>query len=260
VWSFSSAVVLLLLVVVTGAEAKPSRVVSLNLCADQLVLALADRDRIAALSPLAADPALSAAAGAARGLPAVRPVLEEVLPLRPDLAVAGAWGGQRVASMLEARGVTVLRLGLAAGFDDIVAQARAVARALGEVDRGEALAQSIGARLAAAQREERGARALVWEARGFTSGEGTLTDAVLRAAGLRNAARFSGYGSIPLERLLSAPPDLLVVLFAANSPSLSEALLEHPALAGLPRLSLPAAWFACGGPDTVRAVEALSAR
>ena len=35
----------------------PRRVVSFNVCADQLVLALAEPDQIAALSPNAADPA-----------------------------------------------------------------------------------------------------------------------------------------------------------------------------------------------------------
>ncbi len=256
-WSFCR-ILLALLVGSAGAEAKPLRVVSLNLCADQFVLALADRAQIAALSPLAADPSLSAAARRARGLPTARPVLEEVLPLRPDLAIAGAWGGARVVVALEARGVRVVRLGLAAEFADIVAQARAVAAALGEVARGEAVVAAMTARLAALPRAERNARALVWEARGFTAGQGTLADAVLRAAGWRNAAPFAGYGTVPLERLLAAPPDLLVILATATSPSLSEALFDHPALQRLPRLAIPASWLACGGPETLRAVEVLA--
>lgn len=258
-WS-SCRLVLALLVGMTGAEAKPSRVVSLNLCADQFVLALADRARIAALSPLAADPLLSAAAEAARGLPTARPVLEEILPLRPDLAIAGAWGGARVVAALEARAVRVLRLGLAQHFDDIIGQTRAVAEAVGEVARGEALVAAMEARLATVRRGERHRRVLIWEARGFTAGEATLADWVLRAAGLRNAAPFAGYGTVPLERVLASPPDLLVVLTAATSPSLSEALLNHSALARLPRLALPAAWLACGGPETLRAVEVLAAQ
>lgn len=256
-WS-SCRFVLALLVGMTGAEAKPSRVVSLNLCADQFVLALADRARVAALSPLAADPSLSAAAQAARGLPTARPVLEEILPLRPDLAIAGAWGGARVVAALEARGVRIVRLGLAANFDDIVAQVRAVAEAVGEIARGEALVAAMEARVATVRASARNRRVLIWEARGFTAGEATLADWVLRAAGWRNAATFAGYGTVSLERVLATRPDLLVVLAAATSPSLSEALLDHPALARLPRLALPAAWLACGGPETLRAVEVLA--
>lgn len=256
----ASLAILALALTLAGASAAatPQRVVSLNLCADQLLLALADRGRIAALSPLAADAALSAAADLARGLRRARPTPEDILPLRPDLAIAGAWGGGRVAAMLEGRGVPVLRLGLAEDFAAIVAQVRAVAGALGEAERGESLAASIGAALSRLPEPSVPRRVLVWEARGFTPGRGTLADAVLRAAGHDNAAPFAGYGTLPLERLLAAPPDLLVILAAPGAPSLSEALLDHPALGAVPRRRLPPAWLACGGPATVRAAAALA--
>jgi iron complex transport system substrate-binding protein len=235
-------------------------VVSLNLCADQFVVALAERERIAALSPLAVDPALSAVAAEAAGIPRVRTVAEEVLPLNPDLAIVGPWGAARVAAMLEARGVAVLRLGLAEDFDAILRHLRSVAAALGETARGEALAASIARDLAAIRRRADAPRALVWQARGFVPGRGTLPDAVLRAAGLANAAPFAGYGFVSLERLLADPPDLLVTAPAAGPPSLSEALLEHPALAraAIPRARIDPAWLACGGPETVRAAAALA--
>src|SRR5262244_750805 len=44
----------------------PSRVVSFNICTDQLVVALADPGQIAGLSPYATDPTLSAVADQAR--------------------------------------------------------------------------------------------------------------------------------------------------------------------------------------------------
>jgi iron complex transport system substrate-binding protein len=261
VWWSSSLLAALLLAAGTAA-AKPARVVSLNLCADQFVVALAERDRIAALSPLAADPALSAVAAEAEGIPRARPIAEEVLPLRPDLAIAGPWGAARVAAMLDSRGVAVLRLGLAEDFAAILAQLRKVAAALGETGRGEALAGAIARELAAIPPRPEPRRALVWQARGFVPGRFTLPDAVLRAAGLANAAPFAGYGFVSLERLLADPPDLLVTAPAAFPPSLSEALLEHPALAraAIPRARIDPAWLACGGPATVRAVQTLATR
>ena len=45
----------------------PQRIVSLNLCADQYLLALADRDQIAGLTRNAIDPDMSAAAAQAKG-------------------------------------------------------------------------------------------------------------------------------------------------------------------------------------------------
>jgi iron complex transport system substrate-binding protein len=51
------------------AQPRPQQVASLNLCTDQLLLALADRAQIASLSRLARDPPVSFLAGQAEGLP-----------------------------------------------------------------------------------------------------------------------------------------------------------------------------------------------
>ena len=66
------------------AHAAPERVVSLNLCADQLLVLLAP-ERVAALSTLSRDPALSHVAPQAAALSQVRADAEAVLRLRPDL-------------------------------------------------------------------------------------------------------------------------------------------------------------------------------
>ena len=65
--------------------AKPAHIVSLNLCGDQYVVRLAERARIASLSPLAVDPELSAVAGEAAGLPRKRGRAEDVIMLAPIL-------------------------------------------------------------------------------------------------------------------------------------------------------------------------------
>ena len=49
-----------------AAAEPPRRIVSFNVCADQLVVALADPAQIAGLSPYAADPAVSTVAEKAR--------------------------------------------------------------------------------------------------------------------------------------------------------------------------------------------------
>src|SRR3712207_9455612 len=51
------------------AQPRPQKVTSLNLCADQLLLALADRQQIASLSRLARDASISFMAEQAAGLP-----------------------------------------------------------------------------------------------------------------------------------------------------------------------------------------------
>ena len=68
----------------------PQRIVSLNLCTDQLVLELVERPRIAMLSQLATDPLLSWRAAEARGVARFDGSVEAVMGLAPDLVLAGS--------------------------------------------------------------------------------------------------------------------------------------------------------------------------
>ena len=77
-----------------GQAADPSvaspSVASLDFCADQYVLALADADRIVGVSPHA-ETEFSYLAEKAHGIPKIRPTAEEVLVLEPE-AVVRLWG------------------------------------------------------------------------------------------------------------------------------------------------------------------------
>jgi len=234
-----------------------SRVVSLNLCTDELLVQLAP-ERIAALTYLARDPALSVVAVEAPRFPAVRPSAEAVLALNPDLVLAAPWGARAALAVVEARGVPVLRVDLPADFAGIRAQTRRLAAALGVGERGEALLAAMDARLAAAATRRPAAppRALIWEPRGYTAGATSLGQAVLEAAGFANAA--PGGQRRGLESLLADPPDLLVVPSRPAFPSLATDLLDHPALHGLPRVEIPPALTLCPGPWTAAAVSLLA--
>ena len=68
------------------AGGPPMRIVSLDFCADQYVLKLADRGSILALSPEAVM-AHSYLREQAAGLRSVRPLAEDAIALQPDLVV-----------------------------------------------------------------------------------------------------------------------------------------------------------------------------
>jgi len=243
----------LLALLLLAWPAQATRVVSLNLCTDDYLVLLAPDD-VAALSPLAADPSLSVVAEAARAMPWVRADAEAVLTLHPDLVLAGPYGAATTVAALQRHGLRVERTGLPRDFAAIRAETRRLAWVLGVPARGEALLAAMDARLAAI-RLRPPIRALYLEPRGYTVGPRSLEDAVLRAAGLANA----GAGGRPgLEAIVADPPQLLVVEQAPKFPSLATELLQHPALAGIPRRSVPPALLACGGPWTARAVELLA--
>jgi hypothetical protein len=95
----------------SAAHAEPRRVVSLDYCADQFVLALADRAQITALS-IGSQRDDSYFRGRARGMRQTRGTLEEVLALRPDLVIRN-WGGSwdARAGLWPLRHVPVLQVG-----------------------------------------------------------------------------------------------------------------------------------------------------
>lgn len=261
-----------------ASAAKPRRIVSVNLCADQLVLLLVERERIASVSHLAANPAVSALADRAAGLPPNHGHAEEILPHRPDLVVAGFLTATSAVHLLRRLGIPVVALDVARTLADVRANLRRAARLVGERARGERLVAAFDRRLAAAGRPPTGGPgrprplAALYRANGYSPGAGTLADAVVAAAGLDNLARRmgrSGTSHLPLELLVAGRPDLLVVGGGGSGagdggdPSRAAALLRHSALrrafAGRPIVEIPDRLWACGTPAVARAVELLAA-
>lgn len=169
-----------------AAAAPPHRVVSFNVCADQLVLALADPEQITALSPYATDASISVVAGKARGFRRVPLQAEAVIPLKPDLVLTGP-NYRLTEPILRALGIPVAKVDLITGVDAARAQIRMIAALLGHPERGEALVAKLdaaGARLAAAPRPV-GATALLVGNGGYTEGPASLAGALLHAAGFK---------------------------------------------------------------------------
>src|SRR3712207_1732913 len=130
-----------------AAQAKPERVASLNLCTDQLLLALADRNQIASLSRLAWDPSLSFMAEQAAGLPLNDSKAEAILFSRPDLVLTGTYGQQERIALLKRQGFEVLQLAPWQSLEDGRGQIRILAQRLGHPERGQALIARIDAAL-----------------------------------------------------------------------------------------------------------------
>ncbi|MBB5714386.1 iron complex transport system substrate-binding protein [Sphingomonas aerophila] len=252
---------LMLLGAAPPVGAPPHRIVSLNLCADQLLVALADPGQIAALTDLSRDPAMSAVARRAATLPVARGAAEAVLALRPDLLLASP--GTSSATMAHLRGRYVeVDLPPADRYADIVGQVRTVAAAVGHPDRGEALIRRMDARLARIARTGRGRIAASYQRRGYLTGTGTLTDELMMRVGLVNLAARLGkpmLARVPLEQMALARPDFLLI--ESDSEGVVDQgteMLHHPVLRSTPRLRLPQAWTVCGGPAYVLAAESLS--
>jgi iron complex transport system substrate-binding protein len=193
------------------ARAAP-RIVSLDQCADQYVLALAPRDEIAGLSKRALNDD-SAERALAVGLPELRPTLESVLASQATVAVYYWSADARLPDELRGRGIAAVQIDEANDFPGIRANIRKIAAALDRRTAGEALVTRMDAELARANGAWGGARALYLTTYGFTAGKGTLVGAMMTAAGLTTAAASAGYSPAPLESLVLNPPKALVLGF-----------------------------------------------
>src|SRR5436190_17517289 len=124
------------------AEA-PRRVVSFNQCGDQLVLALADPEQIAGLSPYAADPSLSAVAEKARAFPRLDWQAESTIALAPDLVLIGQNDRPVTKHILRAQGLRLYEIALISDLDAARRQIVEVAALLGHRERGTKLPADI---------------------------------------------------------------------------------------------------------------------
>jgi iron complex transport system substrate-binding protein len=216
-----------------SARATPHRIVSLDYCADQFVLALADRSQIAAVSHGAGRDDSYYRARAAH-LRQVRPTLEEVLALHPDLIVRN-WGGFSGAAAVFGRfGVPVVQVGDISNFAGARADLLHAAQAIGHLERGRELARNLELRLSLlrAKAPPNAPAVMYLSAGGAVAGRNTMMNAVIEAAGGRNVRTDENWTVLPLERLMQTPPALVATAFFDTGRTRMDAWspARHPAM------------------------------
>ena len=248
-------------------DAKPVRIVSINVCTDQLLLQLADRSSIASLSALALDPRSSTMTEQTDGIPTNNGLAEEVIAHTPDLVLASGFSSRPTLDLLRRLGYAVFTMPVATDLEAVRQNVREVARAVGEEERGARLIEAFDARIAAARPAPESPRplaALFW-ANAYTSGRGTLTGAIVEAAGFRSLGSESGLTGIaplPLEALIVARPRVLITGTKRGGRAQGEEILSHLALVRTigpaRRIAIPDAFWLCGTPKLADAMDRLA--
>ena len=241
----------------SDAPGAPTRVVSLNLCTDELALELAAPGQLASVSFLGADPAETPLAPRARGLPTNTGRLDSVIALEPDLVITGGPMNRYAAELARRLGIPVLDLPPPSSLADVRANIRALAAALGRPAAGEALIARMDAELGVPPVQTRSA--LLLGGGGTVAQADGLAAALLRHAGL---VQQPGSGTIALERLLTNPPQVLLITdYRSAQASLGQSWLAHPALRRLPATTtlrhLDGRAWTCMGPAVAGEVAAL---
>ena len=247
------------------AADKPQRIVSINVCTDQLLLTLVERERIVSLSHLTADPYSSWVGSEADGLYSNRGTAEEVIALDPDLVLAAPFGFRPTVTILKRLGYSVVELPMATSLDDIAANLRALADAVGERERANAVIAKFDAEIEHQTYRDTGPRPLFvsYEADGWMTGSDSLVADVARTAGfepLGERLGFSGGRRVSLEELLLLEPQLMDLGHPWDEPpALVSETMRHPAMRALLEqttlIEVPDPLWICG---SVRTLEALA--
>lgn len=244
----------------------PRRIVSMNLCTDQMVLRLAAPGTVVSVSFLTADPEESPVADLTQGLDLNAGQAEEVIALDPDLIVTGRYTTTAAKLLLRNLGYSVVEVDVPLTFDAVRVAYRSLGAVLSRSAAAEDVVQTLDRRFSALDRRvgrQNFGTVLILDANGFTVGRPSLVDQVLSRIGLTNVAAaldVGDFGQVTMEAVLIAKPNHLVRMdYRTDAPSLANLTLAHPALTGYldgqAMITVPQSWLNCGGPYLADAAE-----
>ncbi|AXJ94758.1 ABC transporter substrate-binding protein [Sphingomonas sp. FARSPH] len=249
----------LLLAACAPVPQRTGGIVSTNPCADA-ILAVVAPDRLAAVSHYSHDPAATSMPLAlARRWPATSGTAEEVIARRPDLVVTDSFAPAASREAYARAGLKVLTLDIASTIPASEAQVMALATAAGHPARGRALVRAIERAIPPAT----GPRpaALLYIAGDLANGGGTLLDALMQRAGLRNAAADYGLaftGTLPIETIAAHPPRVILSDDDGRSAALRRRVLARVS-ASTVEAHFPRRLMNCGGSALIPALHRLAA-
>jgi iron complex transport system substrate-binding protein len=254
-------------VLLAPAAAAPPRIVSMNVCADQLLIPLADPEQILGLSRYSRDAWQSFAADDARRYPILSGGAEDVLVLRPDIVVAGLFDKRSTRELLKAKGLRLAEFSVPRNLDEVKAQVRQMGDLVGHPERADAQIARLDDAVARARQAvvRKAYRVLLLARRGWVTGGDSLLSSLLAETGLVNAAGDLGIGFggfAPLEAIINLKPDLIVVSDASDrAEDDGRAFLLHPALERFyppsRRIVIPDRLTVCGGVMLADALDRL---
>lgn len=251
-----------------------NKLVSINLCTDELALALAKPGQLISVSYISRDSRQTVYARKAAQLPVNYGQAEELIALNPDLIISSQYSSRYSKALLEKLGHNLLELPLAHSINDLYRNITLLANALQTEQRGKTLITSIKAEIAtiektiqtAAVTKKTRPTVLVYRLGGWISKPPELLDELIQRAGGHNLARSLGqknWVQITLESIVRLNPDYLIIAHSGrNNYSFSRHFLNHPVFSFYKNqnrlISIPSAWINCGNPALTKALKKIA--
>lgn len=236
-------------------------IVSLSPCLDATLARIAPA-RLRAVSHWSHDPAASAMnVAVARRWPATWGSAEEVIRLAPTLVVAGAHIDPPTLSALRRAGMRVALFDVPQTLDQATAEVARLGRLSGAMAAADALAGAMRAAVHRAAAHSGRPELLLRGGEGLTPGRATLPGDIVARAGLTNAAArygVDGWGTVPLEALALAPPELLLSAAGRGDRALTHPILARLQRGGMRRATFDGRLLNCGGAGVIALADRLA--
>jgi iron complex transport system substrate-binding protein len=220
---------------------KPTRIVSVTLATDEILLALVEPSRLLGVTYLADDERVSNMIQEAAAIPyKVRADPEQIIALQPDLVFVASYLRGEFIRLLQAAGLVLFQLQEYDSIAEIQQNIRLISEVVGEEARAESLVAGMNARLEGLAERLRPIaerpRVLYWGSHGYTAGRMTSMDDLITYAGGENLAATYGLigpANLSAEQVLAMNPQVIIrgSLDQGAQRGLPAALL-HPALQG----------------------------
>lgn len=206
----------------------PQRIVSATLVTDEILSALVDSSRIAGVTFLADNTAISNVSDHyPDSIQRIQGEAEEIIALQPDLVFISPYTRSETVRLLLGAQIPIVRLPDLNTFSDIENSIKLAALATGTSEQAENILQAIQNKLTKLQTKFKSAkrpRVLFYNLGGTTAGPGSTIDEIIELAGGYNVIRSTGIkGSqkINEELAISLQPDVILVSGWVNQDGIS---------------------------------------
>ncbi len=217
-------------------KSKPMHIVSVTLGTDEILFALVDPSRLAAITANASDAAQSNVVSLA---PQVKTQLakadpEAIIALHPDLVFVASYTDAAVVKQLKDAGLAVFLLGNFATIKDVENNIVLIGQTVGEEQKAQHVVDWMESQLLVISQAVKGAKpasVMYYAPDGYSDGPGTLIDDIITSAGGVNAVTAGGikdaFPQLNDEFVVKQDPDyILLAGFNSYSPNFVDNFMQ----------------------------------
>jgi iron complex transport system substrate-binding protein len=202
-------------------ESKPSKIASISLCTDEILLSIADKNNILALSSLSDDEGISCVSKEASDIEIkLSSEVEKIVESSPDLIFVPDWSEAAFIEQLKDANITVFIYKTPGTISDVKELIQNIATTIDEKESGTELISwmdektiSVDEKLKDLEDSEK-VSVMSLDSSNYTYGKGTSFDEICEKAHVLNSASEAGmesWAEINKEKIIEINPELIIL-------------------------------------------------